>query len=351
VLTNNTISERKAALTTLKAQVAEEQAQVGRLANYARFAKLAEARAQTVKQIAASRFDWHGALSDLSRVVPVDTSLKSLAATVAPGVAGASAGSGTSSGVRSAISAPAFELTGCTKTQDDVARLMSRLRMINGVTRVTLGSSQKQAQLQATRVQIAQSQAARRTFAADYATIARLGEAVPADDNVPSLIYQIEGAATAAGVDFRSLQLSGAGNSTASASNGGAHTAIGPLPPGVTVGPAGFPVEPFTFTFRGNFFHLADFLGRHQRFVVATNKQLSVSGRLMTLNGITLGAAPAGFPQIQATISATTYLVPASQGLLNGATPSGPAASTTTSVSTPASPSPAPTALVTPPAP
>jgi hypothetical protein len=39
---------------------------------------------------------------------------------------------------------PALELTGCTKSQDDVARLMSRLRLINGVTRVTLGDAQKQ---------------------------------------------------------------------------------------------------------------------------------------------------------------------------------------------------------------
>ena len=203
----------------------------------------------------------------------------------------------------------------------------------------------EQAQLDATRAQVAQSKSARRTFAADYATIARLGEAVPADDNVPSLIYQIQGAAAAAGVDFRSLELNGAGSSAASASS--SRVATGPLPPGVTVGPAGFPVEPFTFTFRGSFFRLADFLARLQRFVVATNKRVSVSGRLMTLNAITLGAAPSGFPQIEATISASTYLVPAAQGLLNGATPSGPAASATQSVSTPASPSPTPTALVT----
>ena len=205
----------------------------------------------------------------------------------------------------------------------------------------------EQAQLDATRAQVAKSQAARRTFAADYATVARLGEAVPADDNVPSLIYQIQSAAAAAGVDFRSLQLNGAGSSTASASS--TRVASGSLPPGATVGPAGFPVEPFTFTFRGSFFHLADFLGRLQRFVVATNRRVSVSGRLMTLNAITLGAAPAGFPQIEATISASTYLVPASEGLLNGATPSGPATSTTQSVSTPSSPPPAPAAFVTPP--
>jgi hypothetical protein len=122
------------------------------------------------------------------------------------------------------------------------------------------------------------------------------------------------------------------------------------LPPGATVGPAGFPTEPFTFTFRGNFFHLADFFNRLQRFVVATNNRVSVSGRLMTLNAITLGPGPEGFPQITALISATTFLVPPGQGLLNGATPNGPAGgSSSRSVSTPTASTPAAPAVATPP--
>ncbi len=104
-----------------------------------------------MRQLAATRFDWYDALSDLAKVVPANTSLQSLFASVAPGTGtGASTGSGAGTGgsgiassLRSAISAPAFELVGCTATQDDVARLMSRLRLINGVTRVTLGDSQK----------------------------------------------------------------------------------------------------------------------------------------------------------------------------------------------------------------
>jgi hypothetical protein len=82
---------------------------------------------------------------------------------------------------------------------------------------------------------------------------------------------------------------------------------------------------------------------------VATNKQVNVSGRLMTLNAISLGAGPKGFPQITASISATTYLVPAAQGLLNGATPSGPGTGAATSVSTPSSSTPVAPAAVTPP--
>jgi hypothetical protein len=94
---------------------------------------------------------------------------------------------------------------------------------------------------------------------------------------------------------------------------------------------------PFSFTFQGNFFRLSDFFNRLQRFVTATNKRVSVSGRLMTLNAITLAPGKTGFPQISATISATTYIVPAAQGLLNGATPGGPAAGAPQTVSTPGS--------------
>jgi Tfp pilus assembly protein PilN len=148
VLTSNTISDRQAKLATLQSQVTEAQAQASRLANYAAFVKLAQARVDTVRQIASSRFDWHGALSDLSKVIPANASLQSLTGTVAPGAsvtgAGGSAGGAGSSALRGDIAAPAFEMQGCTQTQDDVARLMSRLRLINGVQRVTLASSVKQ---------------------------------------------------------------------------------------------------------------------------------------------------------------------------------------------------------------
>jgi len=145
VLSNNTISERKVKLANLQQQVAQEQAEAASLSSYTQFQKLAQARAETVREIAASRFDWHGALSDLSKVVPANTSLQSLLATVAPGAAVSGPGGSTSaSGLRGDINAPAFELTGCTHTQDQVAQLMSRLRLINGVTRVTLSNSVKQ---------------------------------------------------------------------------------------------------------------------------------------------------------------------------------------------------------------
>jgi len=146
VLESNTISSRKAQLVNLKQQDSELQSQITRLNTYTQFEKLAQARAATVRQLASTRFDWHAALSDLSRVVPANTSLQSVVATVAPGssVGGGSGGGGGATGnVRGDINAPAFELKGCTASQDDVARLMSRLRLINSVSRVTLEDSAK----------------------------------------------------------------------------------------------------------------------------------------------------------------------------------------------------------------
>ena len=54
---------------------------------------------------------------------------------------------------------------------------------------------------------MAAGKAAQSEFAGQYAQLAKLGEAVPPDDDVPSLIYQIQNAAQDAGVTFQGLQL------------------------------------------------------------------------------------------------------------------------------------------------
>jgi Tfp pilus assembly protein PilN len=144
VLTSNSISQRREELSSLRQQLTQTQAASGALTRYSQFTQLAQTRTQTVQEIAASRFDWAKAMSELADVIPADATLESLTATVNPGASAGGTSSG-GSGLRSDISVPAFELVGCTATQDDVARLMSRLRLINGVTRVTLSDSVKDA--------------------------------------------------------------------------------------------------------------------------------------------------------------------------------------------------------------
>ena len=84
VLTSNTIKDRKAKIAAVQTQVTAAQAAATRLTNYVNFTKLAANRDATVRQIATQRFDWHAALSDLSKVVPANTSLQSLLGTVSP---------------------------------------------------------------------------------------------------------------------------------------------------------------------------------------------------------------------------------------------------------------------------
>lgn len=213
--------------------------------------------------------------------------------------------------------------------------------------------SAEQTQLSSAESEVVAGEAARNQFPANYTQVVRLGEAVPADDDVPSLIYQLQGAANAADVNFSTLQVQSAGSSSPPPSSSSSSTSSSALPPGVAIGPAGFPVEQFSFSLQGNFFHLANFFKRLQSFVTAGKDQISIRGRLLSINGISLGQASQGFPEITANVSATAYLVQSSQGLLAGATPVGPAGASTstttqTSNSSSTSSTPAAAAAVTP---
>jgi hypothetical protein len=192
----------------------------------------------------------------------------------------------------------------------------------------------------------AQARAARAAYSANYATVTRLGKSVPVDDEVPSLVYQLDTAAHATGIDFRAIKLAAnaagspaasppTSNSTSSsgtkpAAASATQTAAATLPPGASIGPAGFPSMPFSFTFRGNFFSLEHFLRKVGGFTGISGKTIRVGGRLLTLDGISLTAAPEGFPHITASISATAFLVPADEGATGGATPGAPAGGTAT---------------------
>ncbi|HTP20786.1 MAG TPA: hypothetical protein VMJ65_14340 [Solirubrobacteraceae bacterium] len=216
----------------------------------------------------------------------------------------------------------------------------------------------EQSQLSAAQQQVAAGVSARKTFAGQYAELAKLGEAVPPDDDIPSLIYQVQSAAQSSHVSFRGLQLTGGGSSSSStpstsSSSGGSSssTAATPqLPPGASVGAAGLPTEQFTITLTGNYFNLSTFFNKLEGFVVMNKGTLTIRGRLMSINAITLTPGPTGFPQISATVSATTYIVPPTEGPFGGATPAGPAPTTTqasTSGSSSSSSSSAPAAAIT----
>jgi Tfp pilus assembly protein PilN len=142
VLTNNTIAQARSDLAAVTARKQAVDAQAAKLEPYANFESMSRARVETVRDLAGRRFDWDQALRDLARAIPADVTLSSLSGDLGAG-SGATASPSGGSGVRAAIDAPAISLQGCTRDQRSVARLMARLRDIDGVTRVSISKSTK----------------------------------------------------------------------------------------------------------------------------------------------------------------------------------------------------------------
>jgi hypothetical protein len=193
---------------------------------------------------------------------------------------------------------------------------------------------------------------ARAAYQRDYADLARLGKAAPADDDVASLVFQVESLARANKIDFRSVNLSAssaapapapapeaAAKDTAAKDTAAKDTTAAPAtptppavaqaPPGAVVGSAGLLTLPFTFTFDGGYLPTQRMLGAIDRLAEATNGTISVDGRLLTVDGFSLSAGRRGFPKVKATVSATAYIVPPAQGVTAGATAQGPATGAT----------------------
>lgn len=203
--------------------------------------------------------------------------------------------------------------------------------------------SQAQSRLDVAQASAAQAQAAKARYRTDYATVARLGKAVPVDDEMPSLVYQLEQTAKANHVQFNSIKLTSdsgaAGAPAASTASSGSSatpgsTVTAALPPGATVGAAGFPTMPFTFDFTGSYFNMQRFVKALDGFTSVNGKAINVKGRLLTVDGIALQAGPKGFPQVDASVVVTSYLLPADEGLTDGATATAPAGATSTSTAT-----------------
>jgi hypothetical protein len=94
VLTNNSITDKKAELAKVTSQATAAEAQAAALRPFREFAALKQTRASTVSSLAASRFDWERVMRQLAIVLPSNVWLTSVVGTVAPGVAFSSGGGG-----------------------------------------------------------------------------------------------------------------------------------------------------------------------------------------------------------------------------------------------------------------
>lgn len=200
----------------------------------------------------------------------------------------------------------------------------------------------------------AQAAQARARYEQDYATVAKLGKAVPADDDVASLVYQLEKIARDNKIDFRAVKLAATGapaaaaTSSAAAANSSqdgdkaasanpapAAPVVAQPPPGTVVGSAGLVTVPFTFTFDGGYMEMQRFLKAINGLANGKKERITVRGRLLTVDGFSLAAGRDGFPKVKALVSATAYLAPKSTGVSATATPQASAgASTATSTNT-----------------
>jgi hypothetical protein len=181
-------SHGEVAKATAEAQRA--QAAAARLAPYTSFIATREQRLQAVSTLVDARFDWAHVFHEFGRVLPLGVSIGTLEGTVgtgttpgapatsapasppastsssasssAAGASGSSAaasssaastpatpGASTTAGASPVVSAtptgsiPTFTLSGCATTQREVAVMLERLRLIDGVNEVKLQSSTK----------------------------------------------------------------------------------------------------------------------------------------------------------------------------------------------------------------
>jgi Tfp pilus assembly protein PilO len=275
--------------------------------------------------------------------------------------------------------------------------------------------TEQRERLDAARTASKAAEGAQQNFEVSYAQVVRLGKAIPSSVDMPSLLVQLDAAAAGTGIHFTNITAgervtaatpapapstgSGsesrpveAGGETAHSAPGGAvesandaqqtadartsaaeETDVDPqtsasagdggLPVGGGAAPAGSPAAgraapagletvPLELEFEGNFFNLADFFHRVKRFVRVANRDVLVSGRLLTVEGVSWASDAESFPRLTATVNATIYLSPQAQGVTAGATPQGPAPTTPADTTTPAESAPdpvvAPTATATP---
>jgi hypothetical protein len=155
---------------------------------------------------------------------------------------------------------------------------------------------------------------------------------VPEDDDVRSLVVQLDESARRAKIDFANISLSDVSTGEDAASNPAATST--------------FVTQPFSFSFEGSFFRLSEYFNQLDRFVQVNGKSLDVTGRLLRIESFVLSPQP-GSDSLRAEIGATSYSLPSEQGLTAGATAQAPAGATTSPGTTPASGTTPPTTTAT----
>jgi Tfp pilus assembly protein PilO len=212
------------------------------------------------------------------------------------------------------------------------------------VAKLDTDISAKQAEIAQAEQTLVGYEQARKTYKANYTTLARLGKAVPVDDDVRSLLVQLAASARGTGVDFQTIELGsglGGGTDATPTATNEKDSSTGELasaPGAVAVAGGALSAMPFNFKFTGGYFDLNTFFAKLEHYVTLNNAKLNATGRLLRLESVAITPSAAGFPDMQAQIGAATYIVPPVQGVPGAPVPSTAQAAGTTP-STPSAPS------------
>ena len=141
------------------------------------------------------------------------------------------------------------------------------------------------------------------------ADLFRLSRAMPDTTDIPGVLLQISRVAEEAGVTFQSI-------TPHDPTSLGAYQRID-----------------IDLTFQGRFYDLSDFLYRLRNLVDVHEGVLNATGRLFSVDSITLNQAQADFPQVKATLTVSAYVfgdgtapaVPSGLAPESSSTPSTPA--------------------------
>ena len=147
-LARHQISDRQGEVAAKQSRAQRLQQQAGALASFTSFVQMRQQRVSAIESLVDSRFDWAHVMHEFGRVLPGGVEISSLTGSVgsltSSGAAKpASASSGTVASATPPGTVPTFVISGCTATQAKVAEMLTRLRLIDGVTEVTLQSSTK----------------------------------------------------------------------------------------------------------------------------------------------------------------------------------------------------------------
>jgi hypothetical protein len=164
-VTVHDVAKRKTTLAEVTQEAAAVKTQIAALQPYVLFETLSQARIQTVASLAAERFDWPRAMTQVALALPSNVTLSSIAGSASGGsalggaVSGSTGASGLTAGASASstaaatatvpagvsVNAPTLSLAMCAHGspsvgQDTVATVLTRFRALQDVSSATVAA-------------------------------------------------------------------------------------------------------------------------------------------------------------------------------------------------------------------